>query len=261
MPHKFALIIGNMKPILLTIIFLFTFQRLQTSYSTNKEARRLERKLSKFLTNPNDVVQMKISFNNPDEEKFEQVMGKPRRLQTIKSTKGSHKHTDTDNMNTNRKNRYNTNKYAIYRFKDAKLMPSQFERNLSQSKRYHKNSLKRKLESESDLQPNPLSQSINKTAKALGIHTTTDAIMAGAGTAALLYGINHKQASKKQTNKSTLNLQKSYLFKKSYNNQLGVLIKDLRLLVDKLENVQRKTVATQEAIVGNIDNRIMFLDQ
>lgn len=239
------------------IILLLVLSQCTTTRKLNKDIiNKLEEKLARFLTHDNDVVHMKILFDNKPEQIDRPEASKARRL-TVRSPLDdfSSKYLNLVRRTKKDQPKQKRNYISVYKFKNSAEKTLRPDRKLSKARNVFKRSNKRRLD---DIADNSFKARIEEMANSFDITSTSDALMAGAGTAALLYGVHSKHSNTKKRTKVTMAIQQSYLYKKSYNEQLGIEVKSLKLLADGIDELNRKTTSTQEIIGNNIDNKIMF---
>ena len=263
-----------MKIVLITILFILSVRtRSDLLYEDNLEDN-LDRGLTKLLDNDDKSISLKLGSRNTSHNI------KARNLAKIKFKK--------------LKKRYNKLKkrYArlliLYKLKgylaketplelnkkiDYSNLPKKHARRLVKLKRMakkHQREMKDHIENhhyyeESDLTPSDndswLNSAVKRTAGALGIHNNMDALVAGAGTGALAYGVHHKNKMTNQKRQKALYIQKIYVLKESVAKMLTREIKSLGTLIDVIDEANRKVTQTGDNICANIDNKILYMVQ
>ena len=211
--------------------------------------------MSKFLTQKNDIVHTKISFDESPSEKplngsFEERKLANRRL------KGWNKQIKSRSVDKKRDNSKKQHNYAAYNFVTGKRLIPSVGRKLKQNKE-----VKRGLQNQfaqAANNPAALRGDIKRLASSLGIDDTTDAILAGAGTAAAIYGLNTNRVNSKKYKKAIEALQERYVDRKAYNQQLGEELGNWRELAEAIADASKRTSATEETIVSDFSKQIMY---
>lgn len=240
-----------MKLVVFSLLLLLLTQHTDAHRGGTRVINKLERNFAKLMLDPNDVAHMKISFDKPLAPqrglKIRSPLDQLTRafMKKVRQSKPIPKRTRARNV-------------QVFKFKHPVSRLLKASKRRSKARKQTKKSYKRKLNDSG--QSNWFKGSIKNAAKALDIRSTTDALLAGAGTAALIYGVHAKHKTIRHRDQATLTLQRVYLFKKSYGEQLGIEVKSLGQLAEGLEDCNRKIGTTGEAIANSIDNTMMGAD-
>lgn len=222
--------------------------RLAGAYRHGWGYDKMRRKIEKLLTDPDDVVHMKVSFDD--------LKSNPRKLAVWSSPR--HLAPNTLKSSHSKMNRAQTQRpyTGVYKFDTDPASRAKAVQAVKRTRNLN-NNRKRKLYKDTLAKGSKwLDESLGKVAQSLSIKPGQDSVVAGIGTGALLYGLAHNRSASKKQKAEINEVKQAYILKRAYKNQLGIEINNLTLLIEELDLCERKAVSTQTSIVDTLDQRL-----
>lgn len=245
-----------MKLVSFFVLLLALGEQITARKITKELINELERKMSKFLTHPNDVVHMKVLFderqNSQNNDHALTNLNSINRVARRLSAQRRLKSAQNRNSDWNKELERNV---SMYNFKTGKRVANKWA-----NPRRRSTKLTKRRHLIDDKFPQNARSGLGELGKQLGINTGTDAVLAGAGTAAMFYGSQKHKENKKEIKAALELLQQRYLDKKAFKEQLKTEVHGLKELAHEMEEINAKTNTTMDEIAASFDNRMMFGD-
>lgn len=259
-----------MKVLLIALLLTMKASSRQNSLFTDNFTEDLNRDITNMLKNDDEYQDLdhfgvrnnrqlkerhlaKIEYKRLT-QKYNNLKGRYERLLTLYKAKGYLAH-DSPLESDKELDLSRMPKKHARKLVKLRKMTQQHQRKMQDYDEYHH------FYSETDYSPHPndswLTSAVKNTANALGIHDSSDAVIAGAGAGTLMYGLNKRKQQRHENTNKGLYMQKMYVLKEGLAKMLGREIRSLSTLIDMLEQASRRATLTSDNICAGIDAKSM----